>query len=137
RRLGTDIKEIRDAILDGFKKSDNGKAFVAAIKAHGLELANGDRRDCFVVIDHAGGQHALNKKLTGFTLAEIRHRLADIDRPKLPTVEQAQDIQLARQIERESRPRPSQTRDDGRDGKIPPRGPTPSHGPENRHGGAS
>ena len=58
-------------------------------------LANGDRRDCFVVVDQAGGQHALNKKLTGQTLAETRARLADLDRGQLPSVEQAQEIQRA------------------------------------------
>ena len=64
-------RAIRNAILDGFEKSDSGKAFNAAMTAQGFELANGDRRDCFVVIDQAGGHHALNKELTGKTLAEI------------------------------------------------------------------
>jgi hypothetical protein len=101
RRLGTDLDKIRNAILDSFEKSDSGKAFHAAMKAHSMELAAGDRRDCFVVIDHAGGQHGLNKKLTGMTLEKIRQRLADIDRSTLPTVDQAKEIQLTRQLERE------------------------------------
>ena len=62
-------------------------------------LANGDRRDCFVVIDPAGGQHALNKKLTGLTLAETRDRLADLDRSQLPSVEQAKEMQAAREAQ--------------------------------------
>jgi hypothetical protein len=96
RRLGTDLKSIRTAILDCFEKSDNGKSLAAAIRAQGMELANGDRRDCFVVIDAAGGQHALNKKLTGMTLAAIRERLADLDRAQLPGVDQAKEMQAAR-----------------------------------------
>ena len=96
RRLGTDVRAIRTAILDCFEQSDSGKAFNAALDAQGLMLANGDRRDCFVVIDEAGGQHALNKKLTGQTLAQTRDRLADLDRSQLPGVEQAQAMQAER-----------------------------------------
>jgi hypothetical protein len=99
RRLGTDTRAIRNAILDCFEKSDNGKSFAAAIKAHGWELANGDR-DNFVVINHAGGHHALNKKLTGKTLEEIRARLADLDRSQLPSVDQAKELQTQRQAAR-------------------------------------
>jgi hypothetical protein len=55
--------------------SEGRKAFKAALEAKGLMLANGDTRDCFVVIDEAGGHHALNKKLTGMTLAAVRERV--------------------------------------------------------------
>ena len=99
RRLGTDVRAIRTAILDCLERADSGKAFRAALEERGLMLANGDRRDCFVVIDPAGGQHALNKKLTGQTLAETRARLADLDRSQLPGVEQAQAMQRARLAE--------------------------------------
>jgi hypothetical protein len=93
RRLGTDVRVIRTAILDCFEHSDNGQAFKAALDERGLMLANGDRRDCFVVIDGAGGHHALNKKLTGQSLADIRARTADLDRAQLPSVEQAKELQ--------------------------------------------
>ena len=55
----------------------------------GLILAADDRRDCLVVVDQAGGHHALNKKFTDPTLAEIRRRLGDLDRSQLPSVDQA------------------------------------------------
>jgi len=99
RRLGTDLKAIRSTILDCFRQSDTGKAFQAALGDHGMQIAKGDRRDCFVVIDAAGGQHALNKKLTGLTLAETRGRLGDLDRALLPGVEQAKEHQAARAAE--------------------------------------
>ena len=83
RRLGTDVHAIRSAILDSFSKSDNGKSFAAAMQAHGFEVTNGDKRDCFVVIDQAGGHHALNNRLTGLTLAQIGQRLSDLDRSQL------------------------------------------------------
>ena len=68
-------------------------------------LANGDKRDCFVVIDQAGGHHALNKKLTGLTLAALRDRLADLDRAQLPSVDQAKAMQ------QEKYPTPEQARE--------------------------
>jgi hypothetical protein len=102
RRLGTDGPAIRSAILDCLQKSDGGKSFKAALEAQDLMLANGDRRDCFVVIDAAGGHHALNKGLTGQTLAQMRDRLADLDRSQLPGVAQAQAMQAARQHEQKA-----------------------------------
>ncbi len=96
RRLGTDLKRIRNTIFDCLHCSENGAGFNAALDMAGLMLAQGDRRDCFVVVDQAGGHHALNKKLTGLTLADIRQRLCDLDRPQLPSVDQAQRMQRAR-----------------------------------------
>ena len=111
RRLGSDGPTIRAAILDCLEKSDGGKSLRAALDAQGLMLANGDRRDCFVVIDQAGGHHALNKKLTSLTLAAMRDRLADLDRSQLPGVEQAQAIQAGRhhppEAAQEARQRPA------------------------------
>jgi hypothetical protein len=104
RRLGTDVREIRTAILDCYEHSDSGRAFNVALEERGLILANGDRRDCFVVIDQEGGQHALNKKLTGMTLATIRERFADLDRSQLPNVGQAQEMQRNRQAEHTAQP---------------------------------
>ena len=97
RRLGTDVREIRTAILDCLERADGGKGFKAALEERGFVLANGDRRDCFVVIDQAGGHHALNKKLTGLTLAAMRDRMSDLDRSQLPSVEQAKEMQAERQ----------------------------------------
>jgi transposase len=101
RLPGHDLKTIRNTIFDCLHRSENGKAFRAALDAAGLMLATGDRRDCFVVVDPSGGHHALNKKLTGLTLAEIRGRLADLDRAPLPDVGQAQRMQRPRLAARE------------------------------------
>jgi hypothetical protein len=111
RRLKTDSQGIRNSILDCLEKADSGKAFSAALDEHGLILANGDRRDCFVVIDQAGGHHALNKHLTGHTLKETRERLSDLDRTQLPSVEEAQYIQrtLHREQHAEHQKQPDQT----------------------------
>jgi relaxase-like protein len=106
RRLGTNVREIRTAILDCLERADGGKGFKAALEERGFVLANGDRRDCFVVIDQAGGHHPLNKKLTGLTLAAMRDRMADLDRSQLPSVDQAKELQAERQAERAREPAP-------------------------------
>jgi hypothetical protein len=100
RRIGTDVRAIRTAILDCFEHADSGKAFRAALEERDLVLANGDKRDCFMVIDEAGGHHALNKKLTGITLAAMRERMADLDRAQLPTVAEARAMQCEKALQR-------------------------------------
>lgn len=95
RRLGTDLKAIRNLIFDCVHRAASSAGLAAALNVAGLILARGDRRDCFVAVDHAGGHHALNKKLTGLTLAELRRRLGDLDRAQLPSVDQAQAMQRA------------------------------------------
>jgi len=94
RRLGTDLKAIRNTIRECWEQSDNGGSFAAALDAHGLILAHGDKRD-FVIIDRAGGDHALSKRITGATVAETRGRLADLDRRQLPSVADAKVMQRA------------------------------------------
>jgi hypothetical protein len=95
RRLGTDLKTIRNTIREYWEQSDTGRSFTAALDARGLILARGDKRD-FVVIDPAGGDHALSKRITGATSAETRARLADIGRAQLPSVDAAKAMQQER-----------------------------------------
>ncbi len=91
RRLGVDIKEVRQTIRDCFDRSDCGRSFEAALAEQGLILAQGDRR-AFVVIDHEGGIHALGRRILSITGRQIRDRVADLDHDKLPTVEQARSF---------------------------------------------
>src|SRR5439155_25809584 len=65
--------------------------------ANGLILARGDGRD-FVSVDRAGGDHALSKRITGATVAETRARMNDVDRAKLPGVDQAKEMQAERHM---------------------------------------
>lgn len=101
RRLGTDLKAIRNLIFDCVHRAASGTGLAAAFDAAGLILARGDRRDCLIAVDHAGGHHALGKKLTGLTLAELRRRWGDLDRAQLPSVDQAQAMQRAGSAARE------------------------------------
>jgi len=90
RRLGIDIHEIRASIRACWDHSDNGRSFAAALADKGLILARGERR-AFIAVDPAGGLHALGKRILGHSAEDVRARLSDIDRQKLPTVEQARE----------------------------------------------
>jgi hypothetical protein len=60
RRLGLNIHDVRNTIRACYERSDCGASFQAALEHEGMALAQGERRD-FVVIDEAGGIHALGK----------------------------------------------------------------------------
>lgn len=90
RRLGVDVHATRECIRNCFERSDCGKSFEAALSNRGLALARGDSRD-FLVVDREGGIHALGKRVLGVSAAEIRHRLADLSRDYLPTLERARE----------------------------------------------
>ena len=89
RRLKTELRKIRETIRDCWDCSHDGHGFAAALEEEGLMLARSDRRD-FVIVDHAGGTHALSKRIAGATARLTHARLANIDRTELPSVEQAQ-----------------------------------------------
>ena len=140
-RLDTDNRKTRNAILERFEQSDGGKAFAAAMTAQGCELTNGTKRDCFVVVDQAGGYHALNKGLTGKTLAEIAQRFADLDRSTLRNAtvvsrERQQQREPARddrtktfeRAAQEIAAKARQKRETGRGADAPARANTPSDG---------
>jgi len=103
RRLELDVHATREAIRACFERSDCGLSFEAALAAQDLLLARGDCRD-FLVLDREGGMHALGKRILGVPAAEIRHRLADLCRDLLPTLDQAREfIAAKRQISREKK----------------------------------
>lgn len=90
RRLGLNVHEIRQTIRDCYERSDCGRSFEGALEAEGMILAKGERRD-FIVIDPAGGMHAVGKRILDVSAGEIRKRLADLDREQLPSVAQARE----------------------------------------------
>jgi hypothetical protein len=100
RRLGVNIKDVRQTIRDCFERSDTGRSFEAALADHGFVLAQGDRR-AFLVIDHEGGMHALGQRILGISAGQTRERLADLSRDELPTVEQATSFIREQQVSRE------------------------------------
>jgi len=101
RRLGVDIHEVRKIIRDCWERSDNGASFQAALADKGFVLAKGERRD-FLVIDHKGGMHAIGKRILGMSASETRARMADLDRDRLPSVQEARQQIRERQAHREA-----------------------------------
>jgi hypothetical protein len=84
-------KDVRQEVTELFRASDGAEAFKSALEDRGYILAKGDRRD-FVIIDRAGGDHSLARRISGIRAAELREFMAPIDRDNLPTVEQAVGI---------------------------------------------
>ncbi len=87
-----DLEQTRAAIREAWERSDDGKSFAAALKERGLELAQGERRD-YVAVDGDGSVYSIGKRTTGARAADVREKLADLDRADLPTVEQAREEQ--------------------------------------------
>jgi hypothetical protein len=86
QRLGVDVEAVRASIRASWAHSDSGRAFVTALSERGLSLARGDKRD-FIVVDQAGGLHALGKRVLGVTASTTRARLSDLEWAALLTVE--------------------------------------------------
>jgi hypothetical protein len=103
KRLNVEVRDVRQTIRAAWEHSDNGHSFRAALAEEGLTLAKGDKRD-FVVIDHEGGINALGKRILGNTAAEIRARTEDLDRDRLPTIEQAREQNARAKAELEATP---------------------------------
>jgi hypothetical protein len=75
--------------------SDSGTAFAAALEDRGYILVRGDRRD-FCIIDAAGDEHSLARRITGAKATDVRSRMSDIDREVLPSVSEGREEAFAR-----------------------------------------
>ena len=91
-----DPKAIKAELTELWRHSDTGPAFAAALAERGYILAKGDRRD-YCVIDPAGDEHSLARRISGVKAVEIRSRMADVDREALPSVAEARALARAQQ----------------------------------------
>ena len=94
RRSGIDPRRVKAEVSELWAWAKNGADFATALEARGYILAQGDKRD-FVIIDRNGDPHGVTRR-TGATAAEVRAKLADIDKVDLPTVDQAKEMQHER-----------------------------------------
>ena len=106
-KSGIDPRDVAGTVKQLWNETQSAGRFAAALPAEGLTLAVG-KRD-LVVLDAAGDVHTLARCLN-LKVADIRERMADIDRSKLPTVEQARDAIRERTAEKET-PAPVWDRD--------------------------
>ena len=86
-----DPKAIRAEVTALWQRADSGTAFAAALEDHGYILVRGDRRD-FCIVDRAGDEHSLARRVSGVKAAEIRERMADVDREALPSVSEGREL---------------------------------------------
>ena len=103
-RTGLTIEAAKAAVSHAWDMSRSGIEFMAALKEEGFEIARGDRRD-FVLVDFAGEIHSATRRLSNVTATELRHRMRDVDREALPTVDEVRTRQLQdhqRQLRQES-----------------------------------
>lgn len=105
-RLGIDPRRFNESIRELRSQCDSGRSFAAALAECGVTLCQGDRRG-FVLVDDAGGVHALSRVL-GTKEGGVRELMADIDREGLPTVAEARaHLSRAPSPEIERSPEPS------------------------------
>ena len=86
-KTGIDPRDIAAEVTELFHQSDSGKALQAALELHGYQLLKGDRRG-FVILDSAGKDHSLARRIDGVNAKELNAFMRDVDREGLPTVEQ-------------------------------------------------
>jgi hypothetical protein len=107
QRLDVDKDELRNTIRACWDQSDCGKSFQAALEHEGMILAQGDQRG-LVVVDHAGGVHALGKRILDVNKKAMLERLADLDITELPSVQQTQSFIREMQVELQPEPQPQE-----------------------------
>ncbi len=91
-KAGIDPENIKAEVTALMRETDSGKAFAAALADAGYILCRGDKRD-FCIIDPAGQDHSLARRIEGMKAAALREFMADIDRDALPTVAEGRESQ--------------------------------------------
>ena len=97
-KSGLDPENVTAEITELRRGCDGGKAFAAALDDAGYTLCRGDKRD-FCIIDPAGHEHSLARRLKGMSAAELRAFMADIDRDTLPSVAEGKQLQQGKEPE--------------------------------------
>jgi hypothetical protein len=113
-RSGMSPQQAKAWVTETWRATDSGKAFKSAIEEQGWTLARGDRRD-FVLLDPAGNVHGLARRVEGANAADIRARMADIDRETLPGVAEVREArgvlpEISRPENSHATPQPQQER---------------------------
>ena len=87
-RSGIDHDQVADDVTRLWHETKSGPEFQAGLERAGYLLARGDKRD-FCIVDPAGDVHSLARRIRGVSTNQVRERLADIDRNRLPSVANA------------------------------------------------
>jgi hypothetical protein len=89
-QTGLNPDQVKAEVTALWQTADSGAAFRSALEENGYILCRGDRRD-FCIVDPAGDEHSLARRIAGVKAAEVRERMKDIDRDSLPTVAEGRE----------------------------------------------
>jgi hypothetical protein len=81
-----DPRDIGAEVTELYRQSQNGREFQAELERHGYQLVTGRRG--LLILDSAGHEHSLARRIEGVKTAEINAFMRDVDRAALPTLEQ-------------------------------------------------
>ena len=87
-KTGLDPRDIKAEVTAIFRESENGAEFAAGLEAARLSARQGDRRGS-LILDSAGKEHSLARRIDGINTKELNAFMQGVDREALPTVEQA------------------------------------------------
>jgi hypothetical protein len=93
-QTGLTPEQVQAEVTALWLSCDSGASFRTALEARGYILCRGDTRD-FCIIDPAGDEHSLARRIAGVNAPELRERMADIDRGSLPTVAEGREFATA------------------------------------------
>jgi Relaxase/Mobilisation nuclease domain len=133
-RTGETKAERMAAIGEAWRSSDNGTAFVQALKDRGYHIARGDKR-AYVVVDRYGEIHSLPRQIEGIKTKDLDARLKDYPLAGLPAVEAVQET-VRKEREQADRAREERAREQVRETVVELEVPVPADRPtaENRRG---
>jgi hypothetical protein len=87
-----DPKTISAEVTALWHAADTGPAFATALAERGYILARGDKPGALCLIDRAGDDHGLTRRLSGVKAAAVRAKMAEVDRDSLPSVAEARAL---------------------------------------------
>lgn len=96
-KTGLDPRDIAAEVTELYRQSDSGRAFHTALEQHGYMLVKGDKRR-FVILDRAGNDHSLARRIEGVNTKELNAFMRDVDHEALLTVEQGRGRHQERTI---------------------------------------
>lgn len=102
-KSGLDPREVAADITGLLQLCENdGKGFSQALETRGYILARGDKivagEPALMIIDLAGNDHHLPRRIDGMKAAKVNELMQHIDRASLPNIQQAKDIYQDRKI---------------------------------------
>jgi len=91
RKSGIKPKTVKEEVSKLWKEAENGIEFKQFLEDNGYILCKGDKRD-FCIIDAAGNEHSLARRIDGAKAKEIREFMEGVDKDSLPSVAEGREL---------------------------------------------